>query len=41
MPSNKYYTIIAALLMPVFNLGNPLYDEEYIIEKIGYWHNLI
>lgn len=40
MPSNKYYTIIAALLMPVFNLGNPLYDEEYIIEKVGYWHNL-
>lgn len=39
-PSDKYYTIIAALLIPIFNLGDPLYDEEYIVEKVRQWHNM-
>ncbi len=39
-PSEKYFTIIAMLLMSVFEIGDPLYDEDFAVRKVKEWYSV-
>jgi hypothetical protein len=40
MPSERYFTIIALLLLRSWYFGHQMWDERHIVEQVKYWHSL-
>lgn len=40
LPSERYYGIIALLLLRNWYFGHQMWDEGYCIEQVKYWHSL-